>query len=368
MSTLLGNHRGSPHSRMRFAPTKISTPGASSMFLRPRRLGFTLIELLVVIAIIAVLVGLLVPAVQKVREAANRMSCSNNLKQLGLALHGYMDTHNGLPANGNYVWNGSGITTTNAWSAIARILPFIEQENLFKGIDFQTSYSLQPGISSKRVATFMCPSETQDKGYGTDPVYGNKYWPTNYVVNSGTWGVLTRKSSGMSTGDGAFSPNRSFRPGDFTDGMSNTLACSEAKAHNSRLSGATNSATYPAGLPVPQSTAQATNLPLAPHNPAQVTHVEWVDGKVHETGFTTVFTPNTKVPWNASGTILDVDIILATESSPGDTYAAITARSYHPTGVNGLMMDGSVRLVSNAISLANWRAMGTRAGGEILND
>jgi len=344
------------------------THGVDPMSVRSNRSGFTLIELLVVIAIIAVLVGLLVPAVQKVREAANRMSCSNNLKQLGLALHGFMDTNNGLPANGNYTWNGSGITTTNAWSAMARILPFIEQENLFKGIDFQTGYSLQPAISSKRVATFMCPSETQDRGYGTDPVFGNKYWPTNYVVNSGTWGVLTRKSAGMVTGDGAFSPNRSFRPGDFTDGMSNTIACAEVKAHNSRLSGANISATYPAGLPVPQTPAQATSLALAPHNPAQFTHVEWVDGKVHETGFTTVFTPNTKVAWTSNGTALDVDIILATESSPGDTYAAITARSYHPSGVNGLMMDGSVRLVSSNISLANWRALGTRSGGEVIND
>src|SRR3954470_20960944 len=94
-----------------------------------RRFAFTLIELLVVIAIIAVLIGLLLPAVQKVRGAAARIKCANNLKQLGLATHNYMDSHNGLPANGNYAWNGSAVVTTNAWSAAARILPFIEQEN-----------------------------------------------------------------------------------------------------------------------------------------------------------------------------------------------------------------------------------------------
>ena len=329
-----------------------------------RRLGFTLVELLVVIAIIGILVGLLLPAVQAAREAARRMSCQNNLKQIGLALQMHMDTQKSLPANGNYAWNGSVVTTKNAWSGMARILPYIEQENLFRQIDFSVGYSLQPGISSKRVGTFMCPNEINDKGYGTDPIYGHKYWPINYGLNHGTWHVLIGKSAGMQTGDGAFGPNRSYRPADIVDGLSNTLAVSEVKAFTNRVAGTRNSATFTPSLVPPTNIA---DLPLGTFNSTSFTHVEWVDGKVHETGFTTAFTPNTKVLFSSSGIQYDIDVVLATEPNLGDTYAAVTSRSFHSAGVNALLLDGSVRFVNNSIATEIWQAIGTRHGAEIAS-
>ncbi|MFO0842201.1 MAG: DUF1559 domain-containing protein [Gemmataceae bacterium] len=332
---------------------------------RTDRPAFTLIELLVVIAIIAILVGLLLPAVQKVREAAARIKCANNLKQLGLALHSYMDTHQGLPANGDYAYSG-GVVTLNAWSGMARILPHVEQENLFRAINFAAHYNTQPGVSSKRVGTLLCPSEVNDKGQGTDPTYGNKHWPLNYALNCGTWAVLTAKAAGMQPGDGAFGPTRTSRPGDFTDGMSNTLAMSEVKAFTNRVAGASNAATFSPPLAPPATPAALVALPLGSLNLASYTHVEWVDGKVHETGFTTVFPPNTRVTYPSGGVDYDVDVVLATESSAGDTYAAVTSRSYHPAGVNALLMDGSVRFVTNGVSQVTWRALGTRAGGEVI--
>jgi prepilin-type N-terminal cleavage/methylation domain-containing protein/prepilin-type processing-associated H-X9-DG protein len=333
-----------------------------------RRTAFTLIELLVVIAIIAILIGLLLPAVQKVREAAARIKCANNLKQIGLAMHGYMDANNGLPPNGVFTYTGSTVVQTSPWSAASRILPFIEQENLFRNINFATGYSTQPGISSSRVGTYICPSEVNDRGSGTDPIYGNKNWTINYAVNLGTWGVLTRKASGMQGSDGAFSPNRCFRPGDFIDGMSNTLGLAEVKSYTPRISVATNTIVYSSPPPSPVSPADLGAYTLAAFDPTKQTHVEWVDGKVHETGFTAVYSPNTVVTYSSGGTTYDVDFITATEANLGDTYAAVTSRSYHTGGVNVVLMDGSVRFVSNSIPQATWRALATRAGGEIVGE
>jgi hypothetical protein len=245
---------------------------------------------------------------------------------------------------------------------MARLLPYVEEDTLFRGIDFTVSYSTQTNISSKRVPLFLCPSEMKDVGHGTDPTYGNKHWPINYALSNGTWAVLTSKNSGMTTGDGAFGPNIERRACEFTDGMSKTLACSEVKAYTNRVPGASNAATFSTPLPPP---TDISTLSLGTLNPTSYTHVEWVDGKVHETGFTTVFAPNTPVRHSANGENYDVDVVLATESNVGDTYAAVTTRSYHLGGVNAMRMDGSVTFIQDATDLAVWRALGTRDRGEV---
>jgi prepilin-type processing-associated H-X9-DG protein len=257
---------------------------------------------------------------------------------------------------------------------MARILPYIEQENLFRGIDFATGYNSQPGISSKRVGTFVCPSEVNDREFGTDATFGNKHWVITYALNSGSWGVLTNKASGMRTGDGAFGPNRGFRPGDFVDGLSNTLAIAEVKGFTARVGGNPTTVAFAGPMPPPSSPTQLSGssafglsgVSLATFDPAKYTHVEWVDGKIHETGFTTTFSPNTVVAYVSGGTTYDVDFIAATESNLGDTYAAVTSRSYHTGGVNVVLMDGSVRFVSNSVATATWLSLGTRAGGEVI--
>lgn len=346
------------------------------MRVRKPRIAFTLIELLVVIAIIAILIALLVPAVQKVRDAAARTQCLNNLRQTGLAVHGYLNDHHVLPPNGVYTYNGVKVVQTSPWSALSRLLPYIEQENLFHGIDFSVPYSLQPGVTSKRVAIYICPSENNDRGSGVDPIYGNKNWTLNYAVNLGTWPVWTGKTSGQApNGEGAFMPNVGVGVAGFPDGMSNTLAVAEVKSYTHRVSGNPSTIALPMAAaptsPVALLSSPPFGLPglaLASFNPASFTHAEWVDGKVHETGFTTAFAPNTIVPFSSGGIVYDVDFISATETSLGDTYAAVTARSYHTGFVNVLLMDGSARSVSSAIALPTWRALGTRAGDEVVGD
>jgi prepilin-type N-terminal cleavage/methylation domain-containing protein len=321
--------------------------------------AFTLIELLVVMAILAVLIGLLLPAVQKVREAAARIKCANNLKQIGLAAHLSMDAAGSLPPNGLYPPGGA----KNTWSAMARLLPYIEQENLHRQIDFGIPYSAQPGVSSKRIATYVCPSEPNDRGK-TNSSGVQTHWVVNYAVNEGRWLVYNPATG--EPGDGAFAPNRGFAAKDFTDGLSNTLALAEVKAYTPQLTGGSRPTS--AGAPPPSSPDEVVALggTFKPDNG----HTEWVDGKVAETGFTTLFPPNTRVAYAGGGATSDVDFISAGEGNAGGafTYAAVTARSYHPGLVNGVLMDGSVRGFSSRISTEVWRALGTRCGGEVVPD
>src|SRR5262245_35117021 len=357
-----GRHRGvSLPFAMHLTPIPTQRCLMRFRFCRP---AFTLIELLVVIAIIAVLIGLLLPAVQKVRGAAARIKCQNNLKQIGLSVHNYENTFSTLPPAGVLPPGGPN----NTWSATARLLPYIEQDNLYRQINFDVPYSLQPNISQLRIPIYICPSEPNDIGR-TNAAGQPVHYPINYAANQGTWMVWNPNTG--TGGDGAFTPTRKMRMADYRDGLSSTLAYAEVKAYQSNVTKSGNPNVL--GAPVPSTPAEVVALggTLKIGVPGQAGgHSEWVDSKVHETGFTTVFTPNTLVAYPSGGSVYDIDFISASEgNSAGQfTYAAVTSRSYHEGGVNVLFLDGSVHFISNSIRPETWRALGTRAGGEVISD
>ena len=238
-----------------------------------KRHGFTLVELLVVIAIIGILVALLLPAVQAAREAARRMQCSNNLHQLGIALHNYLDTH-----RETFPMNRTGRTAQN-WSALSMISPYVEQANLYDRLDFSgypytvtigtgVTYDAGPNqaVAKIVVPVFLCPS---DPGGVISP---DGLAPTNYLFNVGS-GLVNNGSISVNTTtgqgpDGIAYQASSVRLADLTDGTSNTVAIGEStkglgtdlapfKTSESSTSGAVRSF-RPATRPRPTTCGTAT--------------------------------------------------------------------------------------------------------------
>lgn len=330
-----------------------------------RSRAFTLVELLVVIAIIGILVGLLLPAVQAAREAARRMSCSNNLKQMGLALHNYESAMRFMPPSTISIGNAAG----QPWSTHSFLLPYLEGANITALINHNLGYhdgsnkSMFPpsGVATLRVPVYLCPSEPNDRVRNDDagvPIH----YPTNYAVSVGRY--LIYNPSTRQDGGAAFAPNRPMSVGSISDGLSNTIGLSEVKAYTPRFH---------------DFEAMPTNSPASPQEvagtyvgggwSANSGHTEWVCGRAIHTGFTSVFAPNTKVPYTRDGVVYDIDVTSSREgrNQTMATYGIITPRSHHSGIVNSLTMDGAVRSVSSGIDLISWQAMNSRSGGEVVS-
>ncbi len=320
--------------------------------MRQNRNGFTLIELLVVIAIIAILIGLLLPAVQKVREAAARMKCQNNLKQLGLAMHNYEGTNGAFPQGRN--------AYPKVVSAPARLLSYVEQANLQNLIDPDGTLAVggQNDTAAKnRVSLLVCPSDPQS---GVVP--GSAYFGTNYMANNGT-GVTFDTSGAISAylkipdGNGAFAQTP-VRIADITDGTSNTAAFSESLIGNG---------TAISGVPTDAKTISLIVLEVAGGNdptPAACTggsgtwnprrSEQWINGHYGNTLYNHFYTPNQAGKWDCG--------------NASHNKGLTAARSAHTGGVNLLLCDGSVRFARDSVTVAVWLAVSTRAGGEVVGD
>ena len=340
------------------------------------RSGFTLIELLVVIAIIAVLIALLLPAVQSAREAARRISCTNNLKQMGLGLHNYESGNNCFPMC--TVLQYPSLTATkpsnqSSWSVMARIASFMEMGPLYNAINFSLTYSDPPNttVSNTPVKFFYCPS---DPGHSIDDAaYLNTGTATmSYGVVVGNWYVW---ANGGPTNGSAFGPNVCQTLAAITDGTSNTLAASEGYIGHLQARACYNSPASPPGMsptsvPTPaMSVAALTTLINACSGSSRfgqaAGHTRWTNGGVYYSGITTAVPPNTKIippGWGKPFDWVSID-----ENNGGPTYASLDATSYHPGGVNALFCDGSVKFIKDTTNGATWRALGTIAGGEVIS-
>lgn len=316
--------------------------------------GFTLVELLVSLAVVAVLVALLLPAVQAAREAARRTACSDHLRQLGIALHGFEQAHGQVPALGNANEN---------FSPIARLLPYLDQQPLYSQLNFQERcyfWAIQDAgnanhtLAGTTLEVLLCPSDPNT--FGSRFGFGG----TNYRCNAGGgWNTIRSVGGGKvisDRDDGLFTLDpRGIRWSDVTDGLSQTIGFAEKCVGSLGSFHPFNDwHTATEGFP-PDST---TNwIPFCSKQTA-------AGGPRLDGGRT----------WLVSDLMYAYFFVSATPNSPivdcswgGHQHGVFAARSRHPGGVSVLMADGSTRWISASIDPAAWNALGTRAGGELLS-
>jgi prepilin-type N-terminal cleavage/methylation domain-containing protein len=319
----------------------------------PQR-GFTLIELLVVIAIIAILIGLLVPAVQKVREAASRAQCANNLKQLGLAAHHYHDQHQHLPPGiGYYPISNNGVFGTYHF----HLLPYLEQDNLFRSalgsVPFPPPVGLTtvyyPGnnnVYSRPVPTFLCPSDPSVDRGGVVTVDGVSFGASCYAPNG-----LVSGTADLSKNPPVAGPQGKTRMAAITDGTSNTILHAEKYARCSTT--ALPPVLGDGGIAWAYCTA-----PLFPWQPPPMT----LPGKAFQPGFAIAALASKGAP-NAIGPGSKFQVQPTPFLGNCDPTRAATS---HTGGMLVGMSDGSVRTLAPSLSGVTWWAAVTPSGGEVL--
>jgi prepilin-type N-terminal cleavage/methylation domain-containing protein len=367
----------------------------------PSSKGFTLIELLVVIAIIAVLIALLLPAVQAAREAARRAQCTNNLKQLGLAVHNYHQQQNCLPAENMFLGPGDAKLAGNGWGWCASwavfMLPNLEQSPLYNAYNFSLAAGMDPSgvgtaanstVTYTGVVSFSCPSDSQR-------VRPAAPWaPTNYVANHGGPGSIRMWSGTIVefytlAGPSSTSPGAGWWGGDsnlgffgfesVTDGTSNTGLFSEKLLGWSNGNSAQLYASGPdgrrgiflGGISTLYNSGVAANalssvqtcqsLPATTlNNSGWLNGFSWALGYEWHTVVNSYHHYNTPNKWTCL--------------NPGDfgglwggTSGMSTPSSNHPGGVNLCLTDGSVRFIKDSVGPQTWWALGTRNGSEVLS-
>jgi prepilin-type N-terminal cleavage/methylation domain-containing protein/prepilin-type processing-associated H-X9-DG protein len=351
-----------------------------------RRRAFTLIELLVVIAIIAVLIALLLPAVQAAREAARRIQCTNNMKQMGLAIHNYHNVHSVFPmgVSSTYYTTGTYNVKQN-FSLHAALLPYVERTDVYSALNFSIgcddnsttlAYLTNSTGINTNIAAFVCPSDpraaTSDRNNTTNT---NNYY--GCVGTTMYWGQITNTNvvnvNLQSTG--LFTFQQCYGLNSCTDGSSNTIAFAEVCVGSStltigsKLSGivsVTGLATYETlnggvnqGTTNAQPALQVCQNAWATKTGTVDTYGgdDWANGCMSKTLFNTIGTPNLY-----GGTFTHCSAV-----SSGNLSDISNCSSYHPGGVNTTMGDGSVKFIKNSVNQITWYALGTRSGGEVID-